>query len=140
MRLQNFTAVAVVLITPGFAQNGPEPSSSKENGSLSPDGKFLPKPANTDVEIAPDPEAWLKETGVRFDGEVLKTGTAKVHRRSQTVSPPRVQPAENHRAITFSSIPRDAIGTTGVGPIISLITGGSNRIRKSPPQTQPKNP
>lgn len=151
MRFQKFTAVAVVLITSGFAQDSPEPSSSKENGRLSPDGKFLPKPANTDVEKAPYPEARLKEPGVRFDGEVLKTGTAEVDRRSLTVSPPRVKPAENHVAITMDrpqvasgessfSNPRDAVGTTRVGPIISLITGGSNRIRKSPPQTQPKNP
>ena len=95
MCFQKFTAVAVVLITPGFAQNSPDPSFSKDKGSLSREGKFQPKPANANVEKSPDPEARLRELGIRIEGEVLKIGTVEVDRKSQTVSlPAKLQMAD----------------------------------------------
>lgn len=97
---QRWFAPIPVLLTSALFSFGqtwgsPDQPVPADKGSLSPEGKFQPQPANSNVEKAPDPEARLKELGIRIEGEVLKIGTVEVDRRSQSVSfPAKLQMAD----------------------------------------------
>lgn len=151
MRFQSFTAVAVVLITSGFAQISPDPSFSRDKGRLSPEGTFQTK--NADVGNAPDPEARLEEPVIPIDVEVLKTGTVEVDQRSQTMSTPFAESAEDYMATTkdrpqeesggsFSTSPWNAVTPTVDGPgftapperpLVAFITEGSTQVHNPRP-------